>query len=142
MSVTETSSDSITDTEIATAISRKSWPASSSIRRTGINTMTVVNAETRTAGHTCIAPSNAASRLVAPSWRSRKIFSRTTIAASTTMPTANAMPARLMTLSERPSAAMATNEPITETGIESATTNIGRQVRRNSNKITTARTPP
>ena len=47
------------------------------------------------------------------------MFSSTTMAASTTMPTANAMPASEMTFSDRPSAAMPTKEPMTETGMAS-----------------------
>ncbi len=54
----ETISDSSTETEMATAMSRNSCPTSSSITRIGMNTMTVVSAETtRTAPQTCRAPS-------------------------------------------------------------------------------------
>ena len=56
MTVTATISDSSTDTEMATAMSRKSCPTSSSITRTGMNTITVVNADTSTAPQTCWAP--------------------------------------------------------------------------------------
>ena len=51
-----TTSESTTETEIATAMSRKSWPASSSITRIGTKTSTVVAAETNTAPHTWRAP--------------------------------------------------------------------------------------
>ena len=86
-----------------------------------MNTITVVRAETSTAPHTCEAPRRAASRAGTPSSRSRKMFSSTTIAASTTIPTANARPAREMTLIDRPRAAIATNDPTMETGIASTT---------------------
>ena len=56
ISVTATSSDSSTETEIATAMSRKSCPTSSCITSMGMNTMTVVSAETSTAPHTWEAP--------------------------------------------------------------------------------------
>ena len=56
ISVTETSSDSSTDTEIATAISRKSWPTSRSMIRIGMNTITVVSADTSTAGQIWAVP--------------------------------------------------------------------------------------
>ena len=56
ISVTEASSDSSTETEIATAMSRNSWPTSRSMIRIGMNTITVVSAETSTAGHTCAVP--------------------------------------------------------------------------------------
>ena len=70
------------------------------------------------------------------------MFSRTTMAASTTMPMAKAMPAREITLSERPMAAMATKEPITETGMASAATRVARPERRNSNRMSAASVPP
>ena len=57
MTVTATTSDSRTDTEIATAISRNNCPASSCITRIGMNTITVVRADTRIAPQTCRAPS-------------------------------------------------------------------------------------
>ena len=56
MTVMETSSDSVTATEIATAISRNNWPASSCMVRIGTNTKTVVNTDTSTAPQTCCAP--------------------------------------------------------------------------------------
>ena len=55
--VTETTRESSTETEMATAMSRKSWPTSSSITRIGMKTMTVVSAETKTAPQTWRAPS-------------------------------------------------------------------------------------
>ena len=70
------------------------------------------------------------------------MFSSTTMAASTTMPTANAMPASEITLIERPSAAMATKEPITDTGIASETTSVARGERRKSSRIIAASRPP
>ena len=54
--VTETASEASTATEMATAMSRKSWPASSSMIRIGTNTNTVVSAETMTALQTWVAP--------------------------------------------------------------------------------------
>ena len=70
------------------------------------------------------------------------MFSSTTIAASTTMPTANASPAREITLIERPSAAMATNEPMMETGIASEITRVARPERRNKSSSSAASVPP
>ena len=70
------------------------------------------------------------------------MFSSTTMAASTTMPTAKAMPAREMTLIERPMAAMATKVPITETGMASEITRVARSERRNSSRMRAARAPP
>ena len=55
--MTATTSESMTETEIATAMSRKTWPASCFITRIGMKTMTVVSAETRIAPQTWRAPS-------------------------------------------------------------------------------------
>ena len=57
ITVTATTSESSTETEMATAMSRNSCPTSSFITRIGMNTMTVVNADTSTAGQTWAAPS-------------------------------------------------------------------------------------
>ena len=70
------------------------------------------------------------------------MFSSTTIAASTTMPTANAKPAREMTLIDRPSIAMATNEPMTDTGMAAEMISVARIERRKISKIIAARRPP
>ena len=56
MTVMETTSDSMTAVEMATAISRNSCPTSSSMIRMGMKTMTVVRAETKTAPQTSAAP--------------------------------------------------------------------------------------
>ena len=52
ITVIDTTSESTTATEMATAISRNSWPASSSMTRIGMKTITVVRAETSTAPQT------------------------------------------------------------------------------------------
>ena len=70
------------------------------------------------------------------------MFSSTTMAASTTMPTANARPASEITLIERPRIAIATNEPTTETGIAMETMRVAEKERRNSSRISAARAPP
>ena len=70
------------------------------------------------------------------------MFSSTTMAASTTMPTAKAIPARLITFSDRPRTAIATNEPTTDTGIAIATTAVGRHDRRKIIRMVIASTPP
>ena len=140
--MTDTKSDRITATEIATAISRNNCPTSSSMTRIGMKTMTVVSADTRTAPQTWLAPWNAASLIGMPPWRSRKMFSKTTIAASTTMPTAKARPASEITLIDRPIAAIATKEPMTETGMARETTKVAPMLRRNSMRTIAARPPP
>ena len=59
--VIETIKDSDTETDMATAISRKSCPTSSCITRIGMKTIIVVSAETNTAPQTWLAPINDAS---------------------------------------------------------------------------------
>ena len=54
------------------------------------------------------------------------MFSKTTTALSTNIPTANARPARLMTFSERPIKPNNKNVPITLTGIAKPTTRAPR----------------
>ena len=138
----ETMSESSTATEIATAISRNSCPTSSCEIKIGINTITVVNADTSTAPQTCCAPRTAAFFEDSPVSRKRKIFSRITIAASTTMPTANANPANETTFMERPNAAIATNAPTIDTGIASDTVSVARNERRNNSITSAANKPP
>ena len=70
------------------------------------------------------------------------MFSSTTIAASTTMPTAKARPASEITLIERPSIAMATKEPTTETGIAMETISVAEKERRKSSRMSAASAPP
>ena len=64
------------------------------------------------------------------------------MAASTTMPMANAMPASEITLRERPSAAMATKAPMMETGMAREMTRVARMERRKISNIRAARVPP
>ena len=70
------------------------------------------------------------------------MFSSTTMAASTTMPMAKARPAREITLIERPSAAMATKAPITETGMAIEITRVARKDRRKMIRMVAAKRPP
>ncbi len=71
MSVTETMSERPTEQLIASAMSRKSWPASSSTNRTGRKTASVVNVEARTAPQTSCAPLMAAWYRRSPRWMCR-----------------------------------------------------------------------
>ena len=70
------------------------------------------------------------------------MFSNTTIALSTTMPTANAIPARLMTLIDRPSTVITKNVPTTLIGIARATTRVLRPLRKNMSSTLMASAPP
>ena len=70
------------------------------------------------------------------------IFSNTTIAASTTIPTANARPAKDITLIDLPRAAIATKDPITDTGMASDTTRVAEPLLKNSRSTMAANVPP
>ena len=70
------------------------------------------------------------------------MFSSITMALSTTIPTAKAIPASMTTFKLRPSSVTARNVPITEIGIASATTAVADALRRNRSKIPVARSPP
>jgi hypothetical protein len=142
MTASDTTRLSVTAATIASAMSRNSCPASSSTSRIGRNTTTVVSVAARTAPNTSRAPSSAACSGDLPSSRCRNTFSSTTIALSTTIPTAKAMPARLMTFTLRPMATMNTTAPITEIGIDSAMIPALRNDRRKRSNTSTAREPP
>ena len=71
-----------------------------------------------------------------------KIFSKTTIAASTTIPTAKASPANDITFIDLPRAAIATKEPITETGMAKETTKVAAPLLKNNNRTMAANVPP
>src|SRR5438309_136097 len=87
---------------MVSARSPNSWPSTSFRNNTGTNTATVVAVEASSAPATWRAPVLVASSSgVAPS-RRRTTLPQTTIAPSTTMPTANASPASEMTFRLRP----------------------------------------
>ena len=64
------------------------------------------------------------------------------MALSTTMPEANARPARLMTFRVRPNAYSTKNTATNEMGMESATTSTLRALRKNANSTAMARMEP
>ena len=66
--VTDTISDRPTEQLMASAMSRNSWPASSSMNRMGMNTASVVSVDDTTAPHTSRVPSTAAAKRREPIW--------------------------------------------------------------------------
>ena len=62
------------------------------------------------------------------------MFSMTTTALSTTIPAANANPAREITFTDRPKAASKTKVPIRQSGIVTAMVRVETIERRNKNK--------
>ena len=108
---------------MASAMSRKSCPEMSSTNTIGKKTATVVRVEATTAPQTSLVPLIAAVKESSPVLKRWWMFSRTTTALSTSIPTANAIPARLITLSDRPAIPKAKNVPTTLVGIANPTTN-------------------
>jgi hypothetical protein len=70
------------------------------------------------------------------------MFSSTTTALSTSMPTANAIPARLITLSERPMRWSSRKVPMMLVGIARAMTTVERPLRRKTSSTKMVRLPP
>ena len=66
----DTKTEIITETDIATAISLNNCPIGRSTIKTGIKTTTVVRAEPKIGFHTCNAPFNEAFLELAPNWLS------------------------------------------------------------------------
>ena len=138
----DTASESPTAAAIAKAMSPNSCPASPSMKSTGRNTATFVSVLARIAPQTSVVPRTAAAAGSSPLLQWTKMFSSTTTALSISIPTAKAMPARLITLSVRSKAASARNVPITLTGIESATMSVERMLRRNTRSVPSVSRPP
>ena len=113
-----------------------------SVKTMGRNTHTVVSVEARIAPATSPAPAIAASFAEYPSLRILKIFSITTMELSTSIPTPRARPDREMTFRVTPLKYIHTIAVIRLTGMEQATTAVGRQSLRNRIRISTARTAP
>ena len=88
------------------------------------------------------APCTAASFAEYPSLRIRNMFSMTTMELSTSMPTPSARPDKEMTFRVTPLKYMHTIAVIRLTGIEHATTAVGRQSFKNTIRIRTARIAP
>ena len=142
ISVNDTKTEIITETDMATAISRNNCPTGRSTIKTGIKTTTVVNAEPKIGFHTCKAPFNDAFSEFKPDWLSLYMFSWLTIEASTTIPTAKAKPAKEMTFIESPKEEIITNVPTTETGIANIIISVGLKFLKKIIKTQIARIPP
>jgi hypothetical protein len=135
-------SDTPIATEIVSARSANSCPSVFFMKITGRNTMIVVSVEAKSAGQTWIAPSSAACAGEAPRSRRSRMLSSTMVAASSVMPTANAMPAIEITFSVWPVTSMTSTVASTLTGIAMPTRSVERNWRRNSHSTPTARMTP
>ncbi len=114
-----TATNKLTDTAMAivNAKSPNNCPSISLRKNTGRKMATVVTVEANNAGQTWDEPCLELSWWLRPFSRILKIFSNTTIAASNTIPTANAKPASEITFNERPVISSTINVESSEMGI-------------------------
>ena len=141
-SVSASSSESTTATDIVRARSAKSCPSGPVMNRMGRKIATEVAVEASSAGATSGAPAAMACGSVWPSWRRRTMFSSTMIAASSTRPTAKAMPASEMTFRLRPVSCSVAKAPSRHTGMANPTSSVARQRRRKTYSTSVASSPP
>ena len=132
----------MTATEMTRARSAKIWPDTSFKNIIGKKMTTVVAVEATNADHTCVAPETAALPASSPFSRSRTMFSNTTMAASRTIPVANAKPANEIMFNVLPVMFMIMNPANSEIGMASATTQVARKRRMNHQRIAMANPMP
>src|SRR5208337_947177 len=107
----------------------------------GTKTAQSTNAIEISATPTSSMVENAASLGLIPSSIFRSTFSTTTIASSTTMPTASTSPNKVRLLIEKPNKDITKNVPISDTGMATSGMMVARQVCRNTKTtITTSAT--
>ena len=108
------------------------------VRNTTVtNTMQIESVETKVGTAICCAPSRIERMIGFPCPRLRWMFSNSTVASSTRMPTANAIPPSVITLIVCPQSASNAAEVRMESGMEMHTITVLRQLPRN-NKIISA----
>ncbi len=140
--VIATNTDARRVVETTTARGVVICPIKPPIYKRGRNTTIFVKVDADIAVHTSEVPFIAASFLPSPSSLCLNIFSITTIEASTSIPTPRAIPARVIMFRVYPKAYITVNVIITESGMESETTKVGRRFKRNINIITAASNAP
>ena len=110
----------------------KRYLATPERKNIGTNTMQIESVDTSAGTAICEAPSRIAWMISLPWSRLRLMFSTSTVASSTRMPTASARPPSVMMLIVSPSALSTISEVSTESGIETAMISVLRQLPRNS----------
>lgn len=139
-SVTDVKNEIAVDTAIVTPNWRKNWPEMPGMNEVGTNTAQSTSVIANSAPPTSFIVNNVASRGPAPVDKCRSTFSTTTIALSTTIPTASTRPNSVRLLIEYPSTAIAANVPTSDTGIDRIGMIDGRQPCRNSSTTNTTST--
>ena len=134
-SVRERRYDAIIASTTASASGVNRYRAAPVRKITGTNTMQMHSVETNAGTAICCAPSRMARRIGLPCPRLRWMFSISTVASSTRMPTASASPPSVITLMVSPSRCRMASEVRIESGIEMQTMRVLRQLPRNSRII-------
>ena len=124
---------------MVTANWRKNWPEMPAMKAAGMNTAESTRAMATSAPPTSSIVACEASRGDMPARMLRSTFSTTTIASSTTMPIASTRPNSERLFSEKPTAAITANVPISDTGIAAIGISEARQVCRKRMTTTTTR---
>jgi hypothetical protein len=136
--VSEQKAEIAVATVMVTANCRKNWPVMPPRKAVGTKTAQSTSAIETSAPPTSVMVSSAASRGALPPARWCSTFSTTTIASSTTMPTASTSPNSVRLLIEKPSALNAAKVPTSETGMARIGITAARQ--RCRNRMTTSTT--
>ena len=108
-------------------------------RNIGTNTMQIASVETSAGVAICAAPSRIACSISLPCSRLRLMFSISTVASSTRMPTASASPPSVMMLIVSCSSDSTVIEHRIDSGIETAIISVERQLPRKTRIITAVR---
>ena len=119
----------------ASASGTNRYRATPERKNIGTKTMQIESVETSAGTAICEAPSRIAWMISLPWSRLRLMFSTSTVASSTRMPTASARPPRVMMLIVSPSALKHDQRVSTESGIETAMISVLRQLPRNTRII-------
>ncbi len=131
--------EAITDSPTASPMGRNRNRAGPSRNTTDTNTMPIDSEATNAGRAICWAPSRMARVSVLPMARWRWMFSISTVASSTRMPTDSASPPRVMAFRLWPSARSTSRAATTDSGMDTATIRVLRQLPRNSRIIAAVR---
>ena len=120
----------------------KNLPGTPLMNAVGKNTATRVKVVAITARPISSAASMAALNGVLPMCKCRSMFSTSTIASSTKIPTTRDKANKLMTLMEKPRYHMPMNAGMTDKGSATADTKVARRSRKNNHTTNTAKMAP
>jgi len=123
-----TMDDIVTDIASTKPNSRNSPPALPGRNDKGMNTAANTAVVVMTAKKTCRVPRTAAARGFKPAFLCLTIFSRTTMASSTTIPVASRSASSVRMLIEKPASQIPATVPISATGIVIAGMRVARQL--------------